>query len=126
MLCGVCFEGVDEPAPAARNFDRRGSLPGGGTGFLEWDDAAHKTAVRDRAEAHGLREIDAALDRHRSEARALAMAIIERAQQVSRGPIDGKSGKRESSFKWLIIEAIAPHTLSTRGEMNDDNRDSFP
>ena len=68
---------------------RRQSLPGNGTGFLDMNDESYQRAMDLREKEHGIREIDAATNLHRSEARALAMAIIERAEHVSKGAIDG-------------------------------------
>ena len=88
MLCGVCLTEEDVVEPAVPD-GRRQSLPGNGTGFLDMNDESYQRAMDLREKEHGIREIDAATNLHRSEARALAMAIIERAEHVSKGAIDG-------------------------------------
>ena len=60
----------------------RGSLPGGGFGFLSDNDEIYAQAKALEQMTAGTREMDAALDGHRKEARALAEAVIARAESV--------------------------------------------
>ena len=103
MFCIPCGgkggDGVDEPkidtaakasAPPGARATSRLSLPGGGTGFLDANDEAYEQAkALSQMRGDGTREIDTALDQHRREARALAEAIMERADSLERDGGDG-------------------------------------
>ena len=85
MLCGLPCSSkrsdVVEPSPNTLAVDsRRRSLPGNNTGFLDICGEAEE----EEAKGESSTTFDKVLDKHKFEAQALATAILERADDISK------------------------------------------
>ena len=84
MLCSPCTSkrsDVVEPSPNTLAVDsRRRSLPGNNTGFLDICGEAEE----EEAKGESSTTFDKVLDKHKFEAQALATAILERADDISK------------------------------------------
>ena len=84
MLCSPCTSkrsDVVEPSPNTLAVDsRRRSLPGNNTGFFDICGEAEE----EEAKGESSTTFDKVLDKHKFEAQALATAILERADDISK------------------------------------------